>query len=153
MHICHCSQLCPFWLTQVWPERRLLLESRLQEGCEKQHQPVWWTLQSTAPDNPAASLPNTLQRTLGVGREPAPIINLPLPLPLCSGAEATVPILGAHSTLSWAQPQLRKGWKCFAFIFIQLKSLFLDTVTPVFIAALFTIAETRKQPKRPSRDE
>ena len=28
-----------------------------------------------------------------------------------------------------------------------------DTCTPVFIAALFTIAKTRKQPKFPSTDE
>ena len=46
--------------------------------------------------------------------------------------DPTVPLLGIHT---------------------QEKRIEKDTCTPVFIAALFTIAGTRKQPRCPSADE
>ena len=38
-------------------------------------------------------------------------------------------------------------------IYLEKNMVWKDTCTPVFIAALFTIAETWKQPKCPSREE
>ena len=40
-----------------------------------------------------------------------------------------------------------------SWAYIQIKLIQKDTCTPVFVAGLFTIAKTWKQPKCPSRDE
>ena len=40
-----------------------------------------------------------------------------------------------------------------SWAYIQTKLIRKDSCTPKFIAALFTIAKTRKQPKCPSREE
>ena len=38
-------------------------------------------------------------------------------------------------------------------IYLEKTKIQKDTCTPMFIAAVFTIAKTRKQPKCPSREE